>query len=73
MGKSRSDKSTAEIQLIENQMMRQDIRHLQAQLEQLEQTRNEQVEFLLNYIGVLMSDVADLMVRCTPRDARKCD
>lgn len=40
------------------------IKQLEAQLRQLEQTREEQVDDLLDRLRTSMSDVAELLVRC---------
>jgi len=37
---------------------------LEAQLKQLEQVREDQVEELLSKLQTAMSDIADLLVRC---------
>jgi len=44
------------------------IASLKAQLRQLEQTREEQVNELLDKLGTAMSDVAELLVRCAGID-----
>lgn len=42
----------------------QEIAKLKAQLKQLEQTREEQVDELLDRLRTAMSDTAELLVRC---------